>query len=77
MPLVSYRAQTLQYFTELAKQTMVDHGLVPADALVQSAGKMLQRLADPITTSLSASSAPSSTLTHEDMLRGCASHGAA
>ena len=74
MPLVSYRAQTLQDFTELAKQTLVEHGLAPTDAQVQSAGKMLQRLADPITTS---PSAPSSTLTHEDTLRRYASHDAA
>jgi hypothetical protein len=74
---MSDRAQTLQDFTLLAKQTLVDHGLVPADALVQSAGKMLQRLADPIAPFPSSSSAPSSTLTHEDILRRCASHGAA
>jgi hypothetical protein len=72
---MSDRAQTLQDFTELAKQTLVEHGLVPADALVHSAGKMLQRLADPITAS--PSSAPTSTLSHEDMLRRCASHDAA
>jgi hypothetical protein len=67
----------LQDFTELAKRTLVEHGLVSTDAQVQSAGKMLQRLADPITTSPSSSSAPSSTLNHEDMLRRCASHDAA
>ena len=74
---MSDRAQTLQDFTELAKQTLVEHGLAPTGAQVQSAGKMLQRLADPITTSLSASLAPSSALTHEDMLRRYASHDAA
>lgn len=68
---MSDRAQSLQDFTDLAKQTLVAHGLSPADALVQSAGKMLQRLADSTTTT------PSPTPTHEDMLRRCASHDAA
>jgi hypothetical protein len=74
---MSDRAQTLQDFTELAKQTLLGHGLAPADALVQSAGKMLQRLADPISTSPSSVSIANATLTHEDMLRRCASHDAA
>ena len=72
---MSDRAQSLQDFTDLAKQTLVAHGLSPADALVQSAGKMLQRLADPTTTTPSSTASP--TLTHEDMLRRCASHDAA
>lgn len=71
------RAQTLQDFTELAKHTLAAHGLAPADAVVQSAGKMLQRLAAPMSTSPSSSPAPSSTLAHEAMLRRCASHAAA
>lgn len=74
---MSDRAQTLQDFTELAKHTLVAHGLAPAEAVVQSAGKMLQRLADPMSTSPSSSPAPASTLTHDDMLRRCASHAAA
>ncbi len=74
---MSDSAQTLQDFTELVKQTWVDQGFAPADALLQSAGKMLQRLADPITTSSSSVSAVNSELTHEDMLRRCASHDAA
>lgn len=74
---MSDRAPSLQDFTELAKQTLVGHGLAPADVLVQSAGKMLQRLADPVMTAPSSSSAAAVSLTHADMLRRCASHGAA
>ena len=74
---MSDHAPSSQDFTELAKQTLVGHGLAPSDALVKSAAKMLQRLADPTTTAPSLSSASPVILTHEDMLRRCASHGAA
>ena len=74
---MSDHAPSSQDFTELAKQTLVAQGLAPADALVHSAAKMLQRLADPITDLPLASSSSSSSLTHDDMLRRCASHAAA
>jgi len=70
---MSNPASSLQDMTALAQQTMAAHGYVPADARISSAGKLLQRLADPspvaATTDLD--------ISHEAMLKRCAVHGSA
>jgi hypothetical protein len=65
-----HSAQHLQDFIVLAQTTLGQHGVVTGDAALQSAGKMLQRLADP----LPAPQGADSSLTHEAMLQRCASH---
>ncbi len=65
-----HSAQHLQDFIVLAQTTLSQHGVVAGDAALQSAGKMLQRLADP----LPAPQVADSSLTHEAMLQRCASH---
>jgi len=64
---------SLQDFIELAQCTMAGHGLMPKDSLAESAGKMLQRLADSGSESVLAGKENS----HEDMLQRCAVHGLA
>jgi hypothetical protein len=64
---------SLQDFIELAQRTMASHGMTPKDSLAQSAGKMLQRLADSVPESVLAGKENS----HEDMLQRCATHGLA
>jgi hypothetical protein len=64
---------SLQDFIELAQHTMAGHGYAPADSLLQGAGKMLQRLADPVPSTVWADIETS----HDEMLQRCAVHGPA
>jgi hypothetical protein len=64
-------APSLKDLTELAQQTMAAHGYLPTDAFVSSAGKLLQRLSDP----LSAAFTTDPKISYEDMLQRCAHHG--
>jgi hypothetical protein len=64
---------SLQDFIELAQHTMAGHGYAPAESLVQGAGKMLRRLADPVP----ATDWVGMEISHEDMLQRSAVHGPA
>ena len=66
-------APSLKDLTELAQQTMAAHGYLPTDAFVSRAGKLLQRLSDP----LSAAFVVDPKISHEDMLQRCTHHGSA
>ncbi|WP_158268556.1 MULTISPECIES: hypothetical protein [Limnohabitans] len=61
-------ANRSQDFTQLAKQTLVENGVLPSDALSQATGKMLARLA----TSEPVPQASDVGVTYEAMLRRCA-----
>jgi hypothetical protein len=67
------RTQSLQDFTELAKHALAGHGVVPEEARLLSAAKLLQRLADP----MAGPAVNDVTCSHAEMLRRCASDDAA
>lgn len=56
-----------QEFTQLAKDTLVENGVTPSEALTQSVGKMLVRLEDLAT----APAISDSSLSYEAVLRRC------
>lgn len=66
-------APSSQDLTELAQQTMAAHGYLPTDAFISSAGKLLQRLSDPLSAALMVDPK----ISYEDMLQRCAHHGSA